>query len=126
EPLIEAAQGGRISEERIDQSVARILRSKFELGLFENPYVDPEEASTTVGTAEDVKLAERTQREAQVLLQNRDALLPLAATRNKVWLFGMDPEAAANAGLHVVDDPADADFAIVRAEAPSELLHPHH
>ena len=125
EPLLDAVNKGEVSEERIDQSVARILLSKFELGLFENPYVDPSKARDTVGTAEDKALAERTQREAQVLLQNRGSLLPVASGK-KVWLFGMDPKAAETAGLTVVDDPADADFAIVRTDAPSELLHPNH
>jgi beta-glucosidase len=126
EPLIDAVRQGEVSPARLDESVRRILRGKFEMGLFENPYVDPARAAAAVGTAEDVALAERTQREAQVLLQNRASLLPVAATMKKVWLFGMAPDAARNAGLRVVDDPADADFAIVRAEAPSEMLHPNH
>ncbi len=126
QPLIDAVGKGEISESRIDESVTRILLSKFELGLFENPYVDPEEAVAAVGDPQDVALAEKTQREAQVLLQNRGSLLPVASTARKVWLFGMDPKAAAAAGLTVVNDPADADFSIVRADAPSETLHPNH
>jgi beta-glucosidase len=126
QPLIDAVGRGEIEETRIDESVRRILRGKFQLGLFENPYVDPAAAAAAVGTPEDVALAQRTQREAQVLLENRASLLPVASTMRKVWLFGMAPEAAREAGLTVVDDPADADFAIVRTEAPSEMLHPNH
>lgn len=126
QPLIEAVERGEIEETRIDESVRRILLGKFELGLFENPYVDPEEATAAVGTPTDMALAQKTQREAQVLLENRDSLLPVAPMMKKVWLFGMAPEAARQAGLTVVDDPADADFAIVRTEAPSEMLHPNH
>ena len=86
-------------------------------GLFENPYVDPAAAMVVVGNAADTALAERTQREAQVLLENRGGALPFASA-GRVWLYGMDAAAAEAAGLVVVDDPADADFAIVRAEAP--------
>ena len=126
QPLIDAVERREIDEARIDESVRRILVGKFQLGLFENPYVDPEEAATAAGTPADMALAESTQREAQVLLDNRDSLLPVASTMKKVWLFGMAPKAAKEAGLTVVDDPADADFAIVRTEAPSEMLHPNH
>lgn len=123
--LMQAVEDGLVSEARIDESVIRILVPKFELGLFENPYVKPDEAAANVGTAEDVALAEKTQREAQVLLRNEGGVLPVASGK-RVWLFGMEPTAAEAAGLTVVADPVQADFAIVRTEAPSEMLHPHH
>jgi beta-glucosidase len=124
-PLIEAVKAGEITHARLDESVRRIMIPKFRLGLFENPYVDPTQAAASIGRAADATLAERVQREAQVLLENRAGALPFAP-RGKVWLFGMAPEAARDAGLTVVSDPAEADFAIVRSEAPSEMLHPHH
>ena len=126
QPLIDAVHKGEVTEARIDESVKRILATKFELGLFENPYVDPAKAAATVGMPKDVALANKTQREAQVLLQNRGPMLPVSQSKKKVWLFGMDPKAAEGAGLTVVDDPAAADFAIVRAETPSEVLHPNY
>ncbi|MBO9518528.1 MAG: glycoside hydrolase family 3 C-terminal domain-containing protein [Porphyrobacter sp.] len=126
QPLIDAVTKGEVSEARLDQSVMRIMLPKFELGLFDNPYVVPEQAAQSLGQANDIALARRTQREAQVLLQNRGSLLPVAPSGKKVWLFGMAPEAAKAAGLSVVDDPKDADFAIVRAETASEMLHPDH
>jgi beta-glucosidase len=125
EQLIEAVDAGEIAEARLDRSVRRVLISKFRLGLFENPYVDPAAATAAIGNADDFTLAERTQREAQVLLENHGNALPFAAGR-KVWLFGMAPDAAESAGLIVVEDPADADFAIVRGETASEVLHPNH
>lgn len=124
-PLIGAAEAGAIAPARLDQSVRRVLLLKFRLGLFDNPYVDPAEAAPQIATPADLALAVQTQREAQVLLQNRGQALPFAGAR-RVWLHGMAPAAAEAAGLTVVDDPAAADFAIVRTEAPSEMLHPHH
>ena len=52
--LLELVAEGRISEERIDQSARRILRAKFELGLFDDPYVDVEEAVRAVGSEENM------------------------------------------------------------------------
>lgn len=124
-PLMAAIEADEIRGPRLDESVLRILIPKFRLGLFENPYVDPAEAATAIGKPEDAALAARVQREAQVLLQNRGGALPIEAG-TKVWLFGMAPEVAQAAGLTVVSDLADADFAIVRSETPSEMLHPHH
>lgn len=123
-PLIEAVRAGAVPMARVDAAVGRVLLPKFQMGLFENPYVDPAAAARSVGAPAEVALAEATQREAQVLLTNRGTVLPFA--KGRVWLFGMDPAAARAAGLEVVDDPGQADFAIVRAESPSEMLHPNH
>jgi beta-glucosidase len=124
-PLIEAVEAGEVEEARLDESVRRVLISKIRLGLFENPYVDPARATATIATPSDLALAAQVQREAQVLLQNTKGTMPFASG-GKVWLFGMAPEAAQAAGLTVVSDFAEADFAIVRAETASEMLHPHH
>src|SRR5690606_23101244 len=70
-PLMAAIEAGEITGARLDQSVRRVLIPKFRLGLFENPYVDPGEAAAAIGKPEDVALAARVQREAQVLLENR-------------------------------------------------------
>ncbi len=126
EHLIKAVEDGRLSENRLDESVRRILISKFQLGLFENPYVDPARAEQVVAAKAFIARADEVQREAQVLLENTDGLLPLAADKRKVFLFGMAPTAAEAAGLTVVKTPAQADFAIIRTETPSEMLHPNH
>ncbi|WP_241657342.1 glycoside hydrolase family 3 protein [Aurantiacibacter suaedae] len=125
EPLMEAIAAGEVTMARVDQSVIRIMLPKFELGLFENPYVEPAAATAAIGQADDVAKADRLQREAQVLLRNEGNALPFAAGA-KVWLKGMAPEAAQAAGLQVVDNVAEADFAIVRADTPSDMLHPNH
>ncbi|MBC2650511.1 glycoside hydrolase family 3 protein [Novosphingobium aerophilum] len=125
-PLMEAFDRKLIDETRIDASVVRVMTSKFQLGLFENPYVSPDAAGDMLGNRQFAARAEETQRKAQVLLKNSNALLPIAADHRKVYLFGVDPLVAQRAGLIVVNRPEDADFSVIRSEAPSEMLHPHH
>jgi len=76
-PLIEAVKEGLISESTIDEAVRRVLRAKFRLGLFENPYVKPELAQKLNDAPEHRALALQAAREAIVLLKNENNLLPL-------------------------------------------------
>ncbi|HUQ46109.1 MAG TPA: glycoside hydrolase family 3 N-terminal domain-containing protein [Gemmatimonadaceae bacterium] len=122
--LVQAVRSGSVSERRLDESVQRILRQKFQLGLFENPYVDPARATRVVGSAAFQAHADRAQRRSFVLLENRRRLLPLSARGTRVYLHRVDPVVAARHGFVVVNDPAQADVAIVRADAPFETLHP--
>lgn len=124
--LLRAVEAGEVSVERIDESVRRILSVKFDQGLFDAPYVDPAVAARTVGNAQSQAAADAAQRRAQVLLQNRGALLPLAAQKRRVWLNGVDDSAARAAGFEPVAELAQADLAIIRTPTPSEKLHPHH
>src|SRR5690606_9413115 len=110
-PLREAVASGAVPMERIDEAVTRVLTLKFRLGLFDQPMVDEARAARTVGQAASRRLAERAQRDAQVLLQNRDGVLPLRRAGTRVWLHGIDADAARTAGLTVVDDPARAEVA---------------
>ena len=119
-PLLDAVHHGLVSQARIDQSVRRVLIAKFRQGLFDNPYVDPARAEAVVRNPAHHALAAATRRAAQVLLVDR---FRLPAGR-RVWLFDLDPAAARAAGLTVVATPQEADFAIVRAETPSERVHP--
>lgn len=66
-----------IEESLVDKAVARVLRHKFELGLFENPYVDPKKAKEFVGSAPNRELALKAAHETIVLLQNKNNLAPL-------------------------------------------------
>ncbi|HKN43314.1 MAG TPA: glycoside hydrolase family 3 N-terminal domain-containing protein, partial [Propionibacteriaceae bacterium] len=77
ELVLQLVEQGRITEERIDASVRRLLREKFILGLFDNPYVDPDQAAATVGKGEFVAAGADAQRRAYTLLTNRDQILPL-------------------------------------------------
>ncbi len=69
-PYLDAFQRGLIAPEVIDAAVARVLRAKFELGLFERPYVDPNAAAAANGSAEHRALAREAARAWIVLLRN--------------------------------------------------------
>ena len=68
----------------LDQSVRRILRLKFMLGLFEDPYADASVAESVVGCKDHVKVAERVACESVVLLKNEGRLLPLSGENLKM------------------------------------------
>ena len=115
-----------ISEERIDDSVQRIMEQKFDLGIFEKPLVDIENADSLVGNVEFSQAAGAVERSATVLLENKDALLPLQNTQAALYLYGVDPEIVRSYGFRVVEQPEQADLAIIRANAPFEVLHPNY
>jgi beta-glucosidase len=126
-PLLEAVRTGKVTLARVDQSARRVLRQKFVQGLFDDPYVDPARAAQIAGGAAAQAKADAAQRAAQVVLENKRGILPLAHTPGrKVWLYGVDPTAARATGFVVVENPGQADLAIVRAVTPSDKLHPYH
>ncbi len=86
EQILELVESGQVSEERVDQSVARLLTEQFQLGLFENPYVDPNRAAYILGSRTSQRRADHAQRKSIVLLQNRDGLLPLQMPTPKKWI----------------------------------------
>ena len=117
ELVVELVRAGRISESRIDESARRLLRDKFRLGLFDDPYVDPDAAAALCGNAEFRAAGAEAQRRAIVLIAN-DGLLPLKDGA-RIYVDGLSAEAAAAYG-EVVESPADADAAIVFRNAPFE------
>lgn len=76
EGLADAVRKGEVSEAKIDTACARILRMKFEMGLFENPYVDPK-AARDMRNGDDIMVARRAAQELVTLLENRNHTLPL-------------------------------------------------
>jgi beta-glucosidase len=112
--IIALVKEGRVSEERINTAAKHILQWHFLLGLFENPYVDPEAAATIVQSEKNQKLAYQAQLESIILLTN-DGLLPAGKDGKKLNLYvsGIDTTAAAQFGT-VVSSPAKADLAIIR------------
>lgn len=89
----EAFENGMVDEKAIDEAVRRILKVKFELGLFENPYVDVKEATLWNGHKDHRILARTAASKAMVLLQNKNEVLPLKKT-TRVALIGYDAKAA--------------------------------
>jgi beta-glucosidase len=125
--IVEDVRNGSISEARVREAASRILLQKFQLGLFEQPYVDEARAAAIAGNQEFVRDGEAAQARAVVLLQNRlsagKPLLPIAPKGQRVYLYGIAAKAAEAAGFTVVTDPARADLAIIRAPAPYESEH---
>ncbi|MBT2186098.1 glycoside hydrolase family 3 protein [Sphingobium nicotianae] len=123
--LLAAYRAGKISLTHINASVRRVLMIKFQLGLFDNPYVDEAAALKIVNDPDTHAEAAKAQRRAQIVLENKGGFLPVAAGR-KVWLYKVDPADARAHGFTVVEDLALADLAILRVDAPFEMLHPYH
>jgi beta-glucosidase len=75
--LLDQVKKGIVPESEVDKAVASVLGAKFRLGLFDNPYVDPEYAERITNSEEHRKLALEAARKAIVLLKNEKELLPL-------------------------------------------------
>jgi len=75
--LTDQVRDGKIPEAELDQAVQRVLAAKFRLGLFENPYVDPDYAQTITNSSEHRELALKVAQKAIVLLKNDNNVLPL-------------------------------------------------
>jgi beta-glucosidase len=109
----------QLSEERLDEAAYRVLLQKFQLGLFEDPYVDVDAAAALVGNLEFRAVGDEAQRRSLTLLTNDGEALPLGEGAGRtVYLYGVTAEAATAAGFTPVDDPADAEIAIVRLADP--------
>lgn len=142
----ESVREGRISEKTIDDAVRNILRLKFRLGLFDNPYVDAEAAREKVYAPEHLAAARQSAVESAILLQNRNDVLPLDKVRTILvtgpmadapydqlgtWSFDCEPEHTVTPlqalrerydviyepGLAYSRDSDTRDFARVRAAA---------
>lgn len=86
--LCHAVQSGQMDKTVIDTAVCRVLRMKFEMGLFEHPYVDPKIAAKTVRRKEHIELARKIAQSSITLLKNENSILPLSKTINKVVVIG--------------------------------------
>lgn len=115
--LIALVRDGRVPEERLDVSARRLLREKFELGLFEQPFVDADAADEVVGSA-GFRAAGLAAQRASVTVLSNDGALPFTA-ETKLYVEGIDAEAAGAYGT-VVASPEEADLAILRLQAPWE------
>lgn len=116
EYVVELVNAGKVSEARIDQSIRRLLLQKFQLGLFDNPFVDESQLSSVFGTPFSAKAGLASQERAMTLLKNDQQVLPLKG-KLKIHVTNISSEVAAQYGT-VVDDPQQADFAIMRLDTP--------
>ena len=119
--VIECVREGSIPAARIDVSARRILTAMFELGLFENPYVDPEKAKHVVGNEQFVAAGRQAQVRSVVLLKNASQVLPVAPQK-KIYVANIDKTVAGRYGT-VVDDPKQADVALIRITTPA-IVYP--
>ncbi|CAL4860891.1 glycoside hydrolase family 3 N-terminal domain-containing protein [Microbacterium sp. MM2322] len=121
--LIELVRSGAVPESRLDVSVARLLRVKFELGLFDDPFVDEDAAAEVVGSAEFRAIGTQAQSRSTVILPGGSgdaaSVLPLRPG-TAVHAPDISDEALREAGLEPVAEPADADVAILRLAPPFE------
>lgn len=116
ELVVDLVENGRLSESSIDKSVRRLLRQKFTLGLFDNPFVDLDKVGQVLGNPAAIAAGNASQRRAMTLLKNEGDVLPLAGG-TKIFVKNLDAELAAQYGT-VVDSPEAADFAILRLQTP--------
>jgi beta-glucosidase len=118
--ILELVRAGKVSEARIDESVRRLLRLKFRLGLFDDPYVDEDTAASVCGKPGFREKGALAQRKSIVLLKNdaTDAgpTLPLSG-RPKVYIENIEARAVREYA-QVVETPEEADVAILRLKTP--------
>lgn len=143
-PVMEAYQmgvkehGEAWMRQRFEQSAVRLLRNIFQVGLFENPYLDPAESIKIVGNAEFMKAGYEAQLKSIVLLKNKIKVLPLAKTKTvyipkrvvpagRDWFGNTTPEKIeypvnieiVKKYFNVTDDAAKADVGIVFVKGPN-------
>lgn len=137
--LLALVESGKLPESRVNLSVTRLLKEQFELGLFENPFVDPNRAAYVVGNASFQRKADLAQRKSIVLLQNKSTL-PLAQPKGQdtlqIFTMGMNTDlfkdrAWANykvqrgeydksKGEKLPDISKETDFAIIRVQITND------
>lgn len=108
EVVIELVKKGLMPLSRIDASVKRILKNKFDLGLFDNPYVEVDQVKNRVNTERNIKLGKEAQKQSMVLLKN-DSTLPLEKNIN-IFVDGFNAKSIVHG--NVVSDIKDADVIV--------------
>lgn len=118
-PLKAEVEAGRLSLDIVDTAVRRVLRMKFQLGLFEHPYVDAGAASAYFQTSHQRTLARRAAAESTILLTN-DGVLPLAPHGKRIAVIGpgADDQRLLQGDYHY---PAHLEMIYLAPEHPSEV-----
>ncbi len=123
--IVDLVNAGLLTTARIDEAAKRLLKEQFQLGLFENPYVDASRATAAIGSDANRAKGLEVQRKSVTLLQNQDRTLPLRAGA-RVYAMGMAKSDVEKYGFTVVDgealvngvrpSAAGADYAVIRVE----------
>ena len=109
--LIDAVKSGKLPESALDDSVRRVLRDKFALGLFDNPYVPEDPVVIKTVASEGADLSRRLAAESVTLLKNEKGLLPLSRDIAKIAIIG--PHA----------DDVEAGFTTYTYPAALKMMH---
>lgn len=121
--LLQLVNEGLLTEERIDVSVKRLLRVKFKMGLFDNPFVDAGMAEKVVGNTGFIAKGKLAQRKSVVLLKNQmnaDSSFILPLKRNmRIYVENIDKQLLSGYGT-VTDSLKDADVALLHLQTPWE------
>ena len=121
ELVVQLVEEGRLSEERLDQSVRRLLRVKFALGLFDDPFVDETAVAAVFTDSASRALGALSQQASMTLLKNEEETLPLASGRLKLYIENIDSAVVADYAT-VVATPEEADYALIRLSTPWVLV----
>jgi beta-glucosidase len=123
--IVDLVNANLLSVERVNEAAKRLLKEQFQLGLFENPYVDASLATAAIGNDANRAKGMEIQRKSITLLQNQDKTLPLKAAA-KVYTMGMAKSDVEKYGYTVTDgealvngvrpSAAGADYAVIRVE----------
>lgn len=121
--VADLVENGALEEKRLDVSVRRLLTEKFILGLFDQPFLDEEEAVEVVGNPDHMRLGQAAQRAAITRLipapATSAAALEQSPPDRHIYTEGLSVQAAARLG-QPVDSPEQADVAVLRLQAPYE------
>ncbi|WKN44971.1 glycoside hydrolase family 3 C-terminal domain-containing protein [Tunicatimonas pelagia] len=119
--IVDLVEEGRVDESLVDESVRKLLRTKFELGLFDNPFVDESIVTSVVGKPRFKEAGGLAQRKSVVLLKNdtiqQEAFLPLKRHHLRVYAENINPEVLKKYAIPVAT-PEEADVAILRLATP--------
>ncbi len=136
--ITDLVAAGLVSEARVTEAAKRLLKEQFQLGLFENPYVDTSKANAAIGNDANRAVGMDIQRKSVVLLQNQDQgtgvkTLPLRAGA-KVYTMGLAKTDTDKYGYAVTDgealvggvrpSAAGHDYAVIRVEVSNNKLIP--
>ena len=114
--VLELLKDGAISEARIDESLRRILKDKFILGIFESPYLTDDNIDV-FNNQEFKEKGKEAQRKSMVLLKNEEQILPLSKDM-QVFVEGISAESVSKFAK-VVDSPEEADVILLKFVAPT-------